>query len=140
AEEATLEPPMRKLSPELKGTETILLVEDEASVRAAAQEALRRQGYNVLPASNAHEALALVAQHGGKIDLVVSDVVMPKMDGPTLIGMLRKERPDLKALLMSGYTGSALARMDTHGYDIPFLEKPFTVLALAKKVREVLGG
>ena len=139
-EDATLEPSARRLSPDLKGTETILLVEDEASVRAAAQEALRRQGYQVLPAANAAEALALVAQHAGKIDLVVSDVVMPKMDGPTLIGMLRKERPELKALLMSGYTGGALARIDEHGYDLPFLEKPFTVLALAKKVREVLRG
>ena len=139
-EDATIEPPARRLSPELKGTETILLVEDEASVRAAAQEALRRQGYHVLPASNADEALAHVAQHKGRIDLVVSDVVMPKMDGPTLIGLLRKERPELKALLMSGYAGSALARMDESGYDVPFLEKPFTVLALAKKVREVLGS
>jgi PAS domain S-box-containing protein len=139
-EEATLDPPRRMLSSDLKGTETILLVEDEASVRNAAQEALRRQGYQVLPASNAAEALALVAQHQGTIHLVVSDVVMPKMDGPTLIGQLRQLRPEMRALLMSGYSGGALARADGNGYDVPFLEKPFTVLALAKKVREVLGG
>jgi CheY-like chemotaxis protein len=128
-------------SPEsLRGAETILLVEDEASVRAATQEALQRQGYTVLPAPDAVEALALATQHRGAIDMVVSDVVMPGTDGPTLIARLRVIRPQLKALLMSGYAGDAVARSDALGKGLPFLEKPFSVTGLARKVREVLDG
>ena len=138
AEAPSAESPVQKVGPELRGTETILLVEDEAAVRAAAQDALQRQGYVVLPAAHPSEALDLIAKHQGTIDLVISDVVMPKMDGPTLIGRLRQERPGLKALLMSGYAGAALPHLDGNGYDVPFLEKPFTVVGLLRKVREVL--
>ena len=124
----------------LKGTETILLVEDEAAVRSAAQEALERQGYTVLPAVDAAEALALAEQHKGPLQLVLSDVVMPKTDGPTLVARLKVVRPGLKALLMSGYAGDALSRNDSLGKGVPFIEKPFTVAGLARKVREVLDG
>ena len=124
----------------LRGTETILLVEDEAAVRAAATTALERQGYTVLASPDAHEALDLVDRYKGEIHLVLSDVVMPGSDGPTLIARLRTRRPKLKALLMSGYAGESLTRSGAFAADLPFLEKPFTVVGLAKKVREVLEG
>ena len=124
----------------LTGRETILLVEDEAAVRAAAQEVLTRQGYTVLAAADPHEAMAIVAQRGREIDIVVSDVVMPHSDGPTLIRRLRQEYPRLRALLMSGYAGESLPALDSSEGELPFIAKPFTVAALAGKIREVLDG
>ena len=123
-----------------RGTETILLVEDEDSVRSAARDVLERQGYTVLTASDPHEAIALASQHGSSIDLVVSDVVMPHSDGPTVIRRIRQEQPRLKALLISGYAGDALPKIDAIEGEFPFLAKPFTVMALARKIREVLDG
>jgi PAS domain S-box-containing protein len=122
------------------GHETILLVEDEAAVRSAARQALVRQGYTVLTAAEATEAMAIVEGHEGELHLVVSDVVMPGIDGPTLVVRLKVLRPGLRALLMSGYAGDALSRSDALGKGVPFIEKPFTVMGLAKKVREVLDG
>ena len=124
----------------LTGHETILLVEDEASVRAAAHEVLTRQGYTVLAAGDPHEAMAIAAQHGKAIDLIVSDVVMPHSDGPTLVRRLRQEYPRLRALLMSGYAGESLPTLDSSEGELPFIAKPFTVGALARKIREVLDG
>jgi two-component system cell cycle sensor histidine kinase/response regulator CckA len=122
----------------LRGTETILLVEDEEAVRAAARQALERQGYTVFTAGEANEAMAKVESHAGELHLVVSDVVMPGTDGPTLVARLKVLRPELRALLMSGYAGDALSRGEGVGKGVPFIEKPFTVLGLARKVREVL--
>jgi two-component system cell cycle sensor histidine kinase/response regulator CckA len=123
-----------------RGNETILLVEDEDSVRSAARDVLERQGYTVFAAADPHEAIALASQHGASIDLVVSDVVMPHSDGPTVIRRIREEHPRLKALLMSGYAGDALPKIDSIEGEFPFLAKPFTVMALARKIREVLDG
>ena len=120
------------------GSETILLVEDEAAVRAAASEVLRRLGYIVLAAQSAEDAIATLTGHHSRVDLVISDVVMPRKDGPTLVAELRRLRPGLKALLMSGYTGDAIASRGVRESGIRLLEKPFTVDLLGRTVREVL--
>ncbi|MEP6590006.1 MAG: ATP-binding protein [Gemmatimonadota bacterium] len=126
--------------PVVGGHETILLVEDDAAVRAAAVNVLQRLGYTVLGAEGADDAAAIVARHAGVIDLVISDVVMPGTDGPTLLHHLRNERPGIKTLLMSGYTGDAITRRGVMESGVPFLQKPFTVGRLGRMVREVLDG
>ena len=123
----------------LAGTETILLVEDDPSVRNMTHAALERQGYSVLSASCGKEALGIVGQHPGRIDLVLTDVVMPGMNGPQLIARLRADTPDLLALFISGYPSDALPRHGIRG-DMPLLQKPFTPATLAGRVRSVLDG
>jgi hypothetical protein len=121
-----------------RGSETILLVEDDAAVRSAAEAVLKRLGYAVLVAPGAAEAIALMAHHAADVHLVVSDVVMPGTDGPTLLEGIQRDYPRVRGLMMSGYAGEVLANRRAMVRGIAFLEKPFTVLALAKKVREVL--
>jgi two-component system, cell cycle sensor histidine kinase and response regulator CckA len=104
-----------------------------------AARALRRQGYSVLEAGNGLEALDVKAGHSGPIDLVVSDVVMPEMDGPTLLKELRKDNPDLKFIFMSGYTDDALSTLE-NGEEFSFLPKPFQLAELVSKVKEVIQG
>ena len=120
------------------GTETVLLVEDEEAVRRLALVALQRRGYRVLPAGSAAEAMALATGHQGKVDLLLTDVVMPDMGGRQLAEALRTRRPGLKVLFMSGYTDDLVLRDGVAGTDHPFLQKPFSVAALARRVREVL--
>ena len=123
---------------ELWGTGTILLVEDEAMVRAVAERALTRHGYTVLTAENGEAALEILAREE-KIDLMISDVVMPTMDGPTTVRAARKSHPDLPILFISGYAEEQLRK----SIDIPnvsFLAKPFSVQALAETVRGVLAA
>ena len=124
---------------DVTGTGTVLLVEDEDAVRKFAARALRRQGYNVLEAGNGIEALAVKAGHAGAIDLVVSDIVMPEMDGPTLLKELRGQHPDLRFIFMSGYADDALSSLDG-GEEFAFLPKPFQLADLVTKVKEVIGG
>jgi len=140
AEEASAPKPAPRSIATLRGSETVLLVEDEAAVRAAAVDVLERFGYTVLVAKDPEDAQVLAARHRKVIDLVVSDVVMPRMSGPTLLASLRRHRPDLKVLLISGYAGEALSARGEIADDIPFLEKPFTVPGLLGKIREVLDG
>jgi len=122
-----------------RGTETILLVEDEASLQAMAIRSLRKQGYQVIEASNGEEALRCVEQRGGeKIDLLVTDVVMPQMGGRELEKKMKELFPELKVLFISGYTDRAVASDSVLGTDAAFLQKPFTPAALAIKIREVL--
>ncbi len=121
-----------------RGSETILLVEDDAAVRSAAEAVLRRLGYGVLVAPGAAEATALMAHHAAEVHLVISDVVMPGTDGPTLLEAIQRDDPRVRGLMMSGYAGEVLANRRALAGGMAFLEKPFTVLALAKKVREVL--
>jgi PAS domain S-box-containing protein len=123
--------------PPARGTETILVVEDEASVRRLAVLGLRSNGYVVLEAESAAEALRVAATEHG-IALVVSDVIMPGMRGPELASRLRKVRPDAKVLLTSGHTDAPDVFRDEKGRAIPFLAKPFTPDRLAHKVRAVL--
>ncbi len=122
------------------GTETILLVEDEAGVRALTEEILSASGYHVLVAASAADGLAVAARCDGAIDLVLSDVVMPGMGGGEMAARLVAARPELRVLFMSGYTDDAVIRHGVRAEGTPFLQKPFTVESLLRKVRDVLDG
>ena len=123
---------------DLWGTGTILLVEDEDMVRAVAERALARQGYTVLTADNGEAALELL-EHSGRPDLLVSDVVMPTMDGPTMVRHVRERYPNLPVLFMSGYAEEQLRRsIDID--NVAFLPKPFSVQQLAEAARAALAG
>jgi two-component system, cell cycle sensor histidine kinase and response regulator CckA len=124
---------------DLTGTGRVLLVEDEDAVRGFAFEALKRQGYEVLQACSGVEALEVLAADDGKIDIVVSDVIMPEMDGPTLLKTLRRERPDLKFIFMSGYPDDAFKNTLEPDTEFAFLQKPFSLAQLATKVKEQLS-
>jgi PAS domain S-box-containing protein len=124
----------------LLGKETILLVEDEEQVRAVVLSVLRRQGYHVIPAQNAGEALLLCERHSGKIDLLLTDVVMPQMSGPDLARRLASIRPGMRVLCMSGYTDDSIVRHGVLESGVAFIQKPITPALLARKVREVLDA
>ena len=120
------------------GTGTVLLVEDEDMVRAVAERALTRQGYSVLTAENGEAALELLSS-SGRPDLLISDVVMPLMDGPTMVARVRERYPDLPVLFMSGYAEEQL-RKSIDLDNVAFLPKPFSVQQLAEAAREALAG
>jgi two-component system cell cycle sensor histidine kinase/response regulator CckA len=124
----------------LLGKETILLVEDEEQVRAVVLSVLRRQGYHVIPAQNPGEALLLCERHSGKIDLLLTDVVMPQMSGPDLARRLAPIRPGMRVLCMSGYTDDSIVRHGVLESGVAFIQKPVTPALLARKVREVLDA
>ena len=137
-----VEPAKPAAAPKLKqgdlwGSGTVLLVEDEAMVRAVAERALARQGYTVLTAENGDAALELL-EKVDKPDLLISDVVMPGMDGPTMVHQVRKRYPDLPILFMSGYAEEQL-RKSIDLDNVAFLPKPFSVLQLAEAARSVLA-
>jgi two-component system cell cycle sensor histidine kinase/response regulator CckA len=129
----------RESARDLTGTGRVLLVEDEDSVRNFAARALKRQGYEVLEASTGVEALDVVAREQGRIDIVVSDVVMPEMDGPTMLKELRVRSPDLKVIFVSGYPDDAFKKSLDADEQFAFLPKPFTLPQLAAKVKEELA-
>ncbi len=120
------------------GTETVLLVEDEANVRSLAAVTLKSCGYNVIEAGDGIEAAQIAEAYEGRIHLVVTDVVMPKLSGPELAERLTASRRDIRVLLMSGYAVDAIARRGVLVDDIAFLAKPFRAVDLARKVRETL--
>ncbi len=124
----------------LRGHETILLVEDDDQVRAAMRSVLRRQGYEVLEAQNGGEAFLTCEKHRTKIDLLVTDVVMPRMSGTELAARLAALKPEMKVLFVSGYAESLLAQHGLEERRVAFLQKPTTSDALARKVREVLDA
>jgi two-component system cell cycle sensor histidine kinase/response regulator CckA len=123
-----------------RGTETILLVEDEEQVRQIAEVILENQGYQVLVAVNGEQALTLVEQHDNDIDLMITDVVMPQMGGRELGERLSSSRPGMRVLYMSGYTDDAIVRHGLMDERLEFIEKPFTADGLARKVRMVLDS
>jgi two-component system, cell cycle sensor histidine kinase and response regulator CckA len=124
----------------LAGTETILVVEDADAVRDLASVSLRMHGYRVLTAVDGDDALRVVSNHHGPLHLVITDVVMPRVSGPPLVERLRAETPGLAVLFMSGYTDDAVVRHGLIEAGMNFLQKPYTPLALAKKVRQVLDA
>ena len=128
-------PPPRDLT----GVGTILLVEDEDAVRDFAVRALTMRGYKVLDACGGEEALEIVREHNGPIDLLVSDVVMPSMDGPALLKAVREIKPDLRVIFISGYAEEAFRNSPDRPEDFHFLPKPFSLKQLTGKVKEVLG-
>jgi DNA-binding NtrC family response regulator len=117
-----------------------LLVEDEDQVREVICGILRRHGYAVLDARNAGEALLLSEEHPGRIHLLLSDVVLPKMSGPALARRLALSRPDMRVLCMSGYTDDAAVRHGVIDAELAYLQKPITVETLTRKVRSVLDA
>ena len=132
------EPP--RPAADLTGHGTILLVEDEEGLRALNARGLVSRGYTVLEAGNGVEAIEVLGKHGGKIDLVVSDVVMPEMDGPTLLKELRKTEPTLKIIFVSGYAEDAFEKSLPAGEQFAFLPKPFTLKQLVAAVKETMQG
>jgi PAS domain S-box-containing protein len=123
---------------ELRGAETILLVEDNEQVRDLTWSILRRQGYSVLPAPNGEEALAVFDRHPEPVHLLLTDVIMPGMSGKELFTRAVKRSPRMKVLYMSGYTDNVIAHRGVMDEGVNFIQKPFSVKALAAKVREVL--
>jgi len=121
-------------------SETILLVEDDRTLRALIRQVLNTAGYRVLESRDVEEALELCERHEGVIALMVTDVVMPVMSGPQLAERVVKMRPELKVLFSSGYPGAELEEQGLWPEEIHFFEKPFTPDALLRKVREVLDS
>jgi two-component system cell cycle sensor histidine kinase/response regulator CckA len=118
----------------------VLLVEDEEAVRRGGKRMLEARGYKVHEAGSGVEALEILEELEGVVDIVVSDVVMPEMDGPTLLGEIRKLYPDMKFVFVSGFAEDAFARNLPEGSKFGFLPKPFTLKQLATTVREMLDG
>jgi signal transduction histidine kinase/CheY-like chemotaxis protein len=130
-------PITRQISAAPKGDGIILLVEDEAALRVLASESLKRLGYTVLQAGNGLEGLAVADQHSGKIDVVVTDIVMPRMGGPELVEKLRQKRDGFAVIFMSGYTDAAALENAQIGLGAILLHKPFSTELLAQKISEV---
>jgi two-component system cell cycle sensor histidine kinase/response regulator CckA len=125
---------------DVTGQDTILLVEDEDAVRSFAARALRLRGYTVLEANGGEPGLEIVRSRSGTIDLLITDVVMPNMDGPTLVRAARRLRPEMRIIYMSGYAEDAFRRNEENAEHLHFLPKPFGLKQLVAKVKEVLQG
>jgi CheY-like chemotaxis protein len=122
-----------------RGTETVLLVEDDAGVRDVAQALLRGLGYTVLEASNGAEALLLAEKHAAAIDLLMTDVVMPGISGRELAERLRAIHPELKVLFTSGYTDDIVVYHGVADQSLNFIGKPYSFQDLARKIRDILA-
>jgi CheY-like chemotaxis protein len=123
-----------------RGSETILLVEDEQTVRELAAEMLREQGYQVLVAKDGFEALGLAGRLNGNLNLLVTDVIMPKMNGKELADKIAEAHPNLKILFVSGYTDEMIARHGVLEAGVEFIQKPFSSANLANKVYQLIKG
>jgi two-component system cell cycle sensor histidine kinase/response regulator CckA len=123
---------------DLTGVGTLLLVEDEDAVRLFGARALRNKGYKVLEAKNGENALEVMAKAGGPVDLVITDVVMPVLDGPELVKRVREANPTMKVIFISGYAEDDFRRRLDEDSHIHFLAKPFSLKQLAGKVKDAL--
>jgi two-component system cell cycle sensor histidine kinase/response regulator CckA len=124
---------------DLTGHERILIVEDEDNVRSFSARALRATGYEVFEADSGEEALDVLADIGGQIDLMISDVVMPEMDGPALLIKVRERLPNLKVIFVSGYAEESVRQDIADDRSVEFLAKPYSLDQINYKVKEVLG-
>jgi two-component system cell cycle sensor histidine kinase/response regulator CckA len=131
--------PDAKQRTDLTGQGTILLVEDEEGLRSLNARGLRSRGYSVIEASNGIEAMEALEQEGGVVDLVVSDVVMPEMDGPTLLKAMRDRNPEIKVIFVSGYAEDAFEKSLPENQQFSFLPKPFTLSQLVAAVKETMA-
>jgi len=127
-----------KVAPDLTGAGVIMLIEDEDAVRMFATRALKNKGYTVVEARSGDHALEVLKTYTGKIDLIVSDVMMPGMDGPTAMREIKKQLPSIKAIFISGYSEDKLRENFESGEEVHFLPKPFSLKQLAEKVKDVL--
>ncbi|RLB34817.1 MAG: hybrid sensor histidine kinase/response regulator [Deltaproteobacteria bacterium] len=133
-------PGEKEPSDELVGSETILFVDDDDMVRNIGVKTLQMRGYKVLEARSPKEALDISARYQGPIHLLLTDVVMPEMDGAKLVTRLETQRPEMIVLYMSGYTDNAILHRGVLPRGTKFLQKPFAPESLARKVRDVLDG
>jgi CheY-like chemotaxis protein len=138
-EETTVAPALSAM-PGSQGSETILVVEDENTVRKVIRQVLVRKGYDVLDTGDVDEALRICAEHPGRIALLITDVVLPRMSGPQVAERALELRPGIRVLYASGYTGNALIPHGVYEQGVNLLQKPFTPDALTRKVREVLNA
>jgi two-component system cell cycle sensor histidine kinase/response regulator CckA len=141
--QATFQETLRQVEPQApiqKGKEIILVVEDEESVRRLIVRILQSYGYTTLEASHGGEGLRICSAHEGRIDLIITDMIMPQVSGKQFIEQLRKSRTDFKVLFVSGYSADDTVDGEVVGVDTPLIQKPFTRESLARKVREVLDA
>lgn len=138
SEQAVVEEPIKAASPKLQGDETVLIVEDEPDVLRLAKELLVNYGYHVLTAECGEEALQVASRYGDEIDLLLTDIVMPNMNGNELYSTMKIQIPSIKVLYMSGYTKNILSSHGITDTDAMLIQKPFSILSLAEKVRNCL--
>jgi signal transduction histidine kinase len=136
--EEAVAPAAPTLAPVVYGSETVLLAEDDVQVRGMVRDILRAKGYNVLESQSSEDALAISEKHGGAIHLLLTDVIMPKMNGRELAAKLNLRRPAMRVLYMSGYTENVIIHHNVLDAGLNLLQKPFTPDGLLRKVREVL--
>jgi CheY-like chemotaxis protein len=127
-------------APSAAGSETVMVVEDDDAVRRLASSVLAAQGYTILEARSADEALEVASRHTGSLDLVLTDVILPGLNGRELYARLAAHSPGLRALFMSGYSGDVVARHGVLEAGVEFIEKPFAMTTLTRRIREVLDG
>jgi PAS domain S-box-containing protein len=132
--------PLEPILPGLRGTETILLLEDQAEVRSVVEHMLTRHGYRVLAAGNGADGLDAARVYPGRIDLLITDVVMPGMSGRDVATQFLRERPDARELYMSGYTDDSVVQQGIIEHGVAFIQKPFTPSRLLQKIRELLDA
>jgi two-component system cell cycle sensor histidine kinase/response regulator CckA len=140
AEASILSEARHSVTADLTGRGTILLVEDEEGLRGLNARGLISRGYTVLEAANGVEAIEVLDQRGGEVDLVVTDVVMPEMDGPTLFKVLRERNPGIKIIFVSGYAEDAFEKNLPENEKLAFLPKPFTLKQLVAAVKETMAA
>ena len=138
-EQTAAETVVQPKNKDLTGAGTVLLVEDEDAVRQFSVRALRNKGYRVIEANSGEGALAVIRRGDEPIDVIVTDVVMPQLDGPELVKVVRETRPDMKVIFISGYAEDAFRKRVGSDTDLHFLPKPFSLQQLASKVKEVIA-